>query len=386
MATQKRDYYDILELSKDASDEDIKRAFRKKAMQYHPDRNKEENAADQFKEVNEAYQVLSNADQRARYDQFGHAGVDSRSSGGGFEGFDNFGGFGDIFDAFFGGTGARGGRARAQQGQDVHLRMNISLFEAAFGTTRKVPISRAELCAECNGSKAEPGSSSQTCNNCRGSGQVRRVQNSLFGQFAQVVTCAICHGDGATISEKCKSCRGQGRKAADRTLEVKVPKGIETGHRLRLGHEGHAGAAKGLAGDAYIEVTVEQDDTFTRDGDNLIYSLPLNIAEATLGIKVDIPTLEGKPRSVEIPAGTQPNSKFRIKNLGVSKLQRSGRGDLIVVAVLGVPDSLTKRQKSLMEDLLVALGDNETARDDEDESGSNWFNKVRDSFNGQQDS
>ena len=385
MATQKRDYYDILELSKDASDEDIKRAFRKKAMQYHPDRNKEDNAADRFKEVNEAYQVLSDAEQRSRYDQFGHSGVDGRSTGGGFEGFDNFGGFGDIFDAFFGGTASRGSRARPQQGADVHLRMTISLYEAAFGTTREVPISRAELCSECNGSKAEPGTSSQTCNNCRGAGQVRRVQNSLFGQFAQVVTCAICQGDGATISEKCRSCRGQGRKATERTLEVKVPKGIETGHRLRLGHEGHAGAAKGLAGDAYIEVTVEKDEIFTRDGDNLIYHLPLNIAEAALGVQVDIPTLEGKPRPVDIPAGTQPNSKFRIKNLGVSKLQRSGRGDIIVLAVIKVPDSLTKQQQSLMEELLISLEGSGDLQDDPDERGANWFNKVRDSFTGQQD-
>ena len=201
------------------------------------------------------------------------------------------GGFGDIFDAFFGGTASRGGRARAQQGADVHLRMNISLYEAAFGTTREVPISRAELFSDCNGSKAEPGTSSQTCNNCRGAGQVRRVQNSLFGQFAQVVTCAICQGDGATISEKCRSCRGQGRKAAERTLEVKVPKGIETGHRLRLGHEGHAGAAKGLAGDAYIEVTVEKDEIFTRDGANLHCYVPISFTMAALGGEIEVPNL-----------------------------------------------------------------------------------------------
>ena len=385
MATQKRDYYDILELSKNASDEDIKRAFRKKAMQYHPDRNKEANATDQFKEVNEAYQVLSDASQRARYDQFGHSGIDGRSAGGGFEGVDNFGGFGDIFDAFFGG-GARGGRARSQQGSDVHLRLNISLFEAAFGATKEVPISRAEVCVQCNGSKAEPGSSRQTCNNCRGSGEVRRVQNSLFGQFAQVVTCAVCQGDGGTISEKCKSCRGQGRKAADRTLEVKIPKGIETGHRLRLSNEGHAGSAKGMAGDVYIEVAVEQDEIFTRDGDNLVYYLPLNIAEATLGVKVAIPTLEGKPKPVDIPAGTQPNSKFRIKNAGVSRLQRNGRGDLIVVAVLGVPDNLTKQQRQIMEELLESLGHDEKQTGDADDEASNWFGKVKDTFNGQQDS
>jgi molecular chaperone DnaJ len=380
MTTQKRDYYDILELAKDASDEDIKRAFRKKAMQYHPDRNKEPNAVDRFKEINEAYQVLSDTNQRARYDQFGHSGIEGRSAGGGFDGYDNAGGFGDIFDAFFGGSGGRGGQARSQQGADVHLRMNISLSEAAFGTTKEVPISRAEFCSECNGTKAAPGSSSQTCNNCRGSGQVRRVQNSLFGQFAQVVTCAICQGAGATISDKCKSCRGQGRQAADRTLEVKIPKGIETGHRLRLSHEGHVGTAKGLSGDAYIEVVVEPDTTFTREGDNLIYYLPLNIAEATLGVKVDIPTLEGKPRPVEIPAGTQPNSKFRIKNAGVNRLQRTGRGDLIVIAVLGVPDNLTSQQRSLMEELLVSFEE-----DDMDEHGSGWLNKVRDTFNGQQD-
>ena len=165
-----------------------------------------------------------------------------------------------------------------------------------------------------------------------------------------------------------------------------MPKGIETGHRLRLGHEGHAGAAKGLAGDAYIEVTVEKDEIFTRDGDNLIYHLPLNIAEATLGVQVDIPTLEGKPRPVDIPAGTQPNSKFRIKNLGVSKLQRSGRGDIIVLAVIRVPDSLTKQQQSLMEELLISLEGSGDLQDDQDERGANWFNKVRDSFNGQQDS
>lgn len=385
MATQKRDYYEILEVSKDASDEDIKRAFRKKAMEYHPDRNKEANASDRFKEVNEAYQVLSDATQRSKYDQFGHSGIDGRTSAGGFEGFDNFGGFGDIFDAFFGGSGGRGGNVRQQQGADVHLRMNISLVEAAFGTTKEVPISRAELCSECNGSKAEPGSPSHTCSNCRGSGQVRRVQNSLFGQFAQVVTCAVCQGDGATISQKCKSCRGQGRQAVERILEVKIPKGIETGHRLRLSHEGHAGAVKGLAGDAYIEVNVEQDKTFTREGDNLIYYLPLNVAEATLGVKVDIPSLEGKPKSVDIPAGTQPNTKFRIKNAGVNRLQRSGRGDLIVVAVLGIPDILTKRQQSLMEELLVSLDENQNEGDNIDGLGSGWFNKVRDTFNGQQD-
>ena len=180
-------------------------------------------------------------------------------------------------------------------------------------------------------------------------------------------------------------CRGQGRQAEERILEVKIPKGIETGHRLRLSHEGHAGAVKGLAGDAYIEVNVEQDKTFTREGDNLIYYLPLNVAEATLGVKVDIPSLEGKPKSVDIPAGTQPNTKFRIKNAGVSRLQRSGRGDLIVVAVLGIPDSLTKRQQSLMEELLVSLDENQNEGDDIEGQGSGWFNKVRDTFNGQQD-
>jgi len=343
----KRDYYEVLGVDKDATEEEIKKAFRKLAFQYHPDHNKNDGAEDKFKEVNEAYQMLSDAEKRAAYDRYGHSATESIYSRG-FEGFD-FGGFGDIFDAFFGGATSNA-RQSSRTGADLRFEMSISFEEAAFGCERKINIPRVENCPLCHGLRAKPGTKPGKCPNCNGTGQVRRVQQSLFGQFTNISTCGHCHGEGSIITEVCPQCRGAGREKRDVDVMVKIPAGVDTGTQVRLGGEGEAGIKGGSRGDLYITLSVKEHEFFFRDGDNIIYELPVNIAQASLGAEVEVPTLDGTHR-LKIPAGSQTGHVFRLKNKGFPDVRSRGRGDELVMLVVVTPESLTEKQKKLLQEL-----------------------------------
>src|SRR5258708_941556 len=277
MATQQQDYYEVLGITRTATPEEIKKAFRRLAMQYHPDRNKEPEAETRFKEINEAFEVLSDPEKRSAYDRFGHAGL-NQQGGPGFEGFGNFGGFGDIFDAFFGG-GARQRRGPSR-GADLRYNLTLAFEEAIFGVTKEIEVSRTEQCAFCGGLGAEPGSKPERCPSCNGSGEIRRVQQSIFGQFVNVTQCDRCHGEGRVISSPCTHCRGTGRERKSRNLEVKIPPGVDNGQQLRLSNEGEAGVQGGPPGNLYVLLQVSEHERFKRDEDDIIYDLPINFAQA----------------------------------------------------------------------------------------------------------
>ena len=356
--TTKRDYYDILEIARGASEEDIRKAFRKKALEYHPDRNKSPKAADLFKEVSEAYQVLTDPERRRRYDRFGHAGVGNGAAQGrgqGFEGSDIFGGFGDIFDAFFGGSAGAAG-ARVRQGRDLQANVTVSFKEAAFGVTKQIGVTRLERCTRCEGAGSEPGHGKQTCTNCRGSGRVRRAQRSIFGQFVTEATCNVCGGAGVVITDACTKCKGSGQERTKRTLQVTVPPGVANGVRLSLQGQGDAGGLGAPPGDLYVNVRVQPHKLFDRQENDVLYMLTLSFPQAALGVELDVPTLEGTSK-LRIPAGTQSGSLFRLKGKGVPHLGRPNRrGDQLVTVDVTTPEHLSKRQKELLEELQQELG------------------------------
>ena len=346
-----RDYYEVLGVSKSDTDEEIRKGFRKKAMEYHPDRNKNPDAEARFKEINEAYQVLSDPNKRAQYNRFGAAGM---GSNGGFdrpfEGFDVFGGFGDIFDSFFGDTTKRRTR-EAQRGNDIQQRVVLSFEEAVFGTEREVEINRLERCQKCSGKGNEPGTPINTCATCRGSGQLRRAQRSVFGQFTQVTTCSTCQGRGSTIVTACQNCRGGGLERRQRKIAVRIPAGVEAGMQVRLSGEGEAGQDGGTSGNLYVYVDVRAHEFFRREENDLVYELPINYAEAVLGADKQVPTLErDEPfKILKIPQGTQHGAEFRIRGKGIPHLHSNRRGDLRVVVDLQVPRSLNKEQRQALE-------------------------------------
>ena len=347
----KRDYYEVLGIGKNATDEEIKRAFRKLAMQYHPDRNHEDGAEEKFKEVNEAYEALSDPEKRTAYDRFGHGGVEG-FFGRGFEDF-TFGGFGDIFDAFFSGT-TTATRQAPQRGADLHYRATITFEEAAFSCEKEINVSRTENCSLCHGVGSKPGTQPSRCPNCNGSGQVRRVQQSLFGRFINTTTCSQCHGEGRIITEPCPQCRGTGKEKRQRSILIKIPAGVDDSSQIRLSGEGHAGVRGGTPGNVYITLSVLPHQFFTRDDDNILYELPINFAQAALGDEVEVPTLYGKIK-LKLPTGTQTGKVFRLKAKGVPHLHRNGRGDQIVTAVVITPESLTKEQRQLFQELAKSL-------------------------------
>ena len=350
----KRDYYEVLGISRDATDEEIKKAFRKLAFQYHPDRNRENGAEEKFKELNEAYEVLSDANKRAAYDHYGHGGTGGLF-GRGFEGsgFD-FGGFGDIFDAFFGGASTATRRA-PQRGADLQCSITITFEEAALGCEKDVGVTRTETCSSCHGSGSKPGTQPGRCPNCDGAGQVRRVQKSLFGRFINTTICNQCHGEGTIITEPCQQCRGAGRQKQKRSISVKIPAGVDEGSGICLNGEGDAGVRGGPAGDLYVMLSVLKHEFFTRDGDDVLYELPVNFAQAALGTEVEVPTLHGKDK-LSIPAGSQTGKVFRLKDKGVPHLRRNGRGDQLVRLLLVTPGSLNKEQRRLFKELAKSLG------------------------------
>jgi len=364
MATdQKQDYYDVLGVPRNASTDDLKRAFRRLAMEYHPDRNKEHGAEARFKQVNEAYEVLSDPDKRAMYDRFGHAGASGENPfGRGFDGF-GFGGLGDIFDAFFGGSQSRTQRG-PMRGADVRRSITISFEEAVFGVEREVEVQTAEVCSVCNGLRAEPGTQPERCTTCGGSGELRRVQQSIFGQFVNVAMCDRCRGEGRVVTNPCKNCRGTGREKKKRKLEVKIPAGVDGGSQMRLSGEGEIGANGGPRGNLYLQINVKQHELFRREEDDLLLDLDLNFAQVALGDEVDVPTIDGDAHSLRIPGGTQTGELFVVRGKGVPHLRGGGRGDMIVRTNVVTPKNLSKDQKELLKQLARSLGGDVKPQDD----------------------
>jgi molecular chaperone DnaJ len=345
----KRDYYELLGIGRSASPQEIKKVYRRLARQYHPDVSDEPEAETRFKEINEAYEVLSDAEKRATYDRFGHAGLS-----GGRAGFD-FGGFRDPFDIFaevFGGgfgfrTAARRGPRR---GADLRYDLRLTFEEAVFGCEKEIEVTRYEVCPECNGSGAEPGTSPVRCSECNGTGQVRRVQRSILGSFVSVTTCPTCRGDGETIPIPCKRCNGDGRIYAARNLSITIPAGVDRGTQIRLAGKGEMGEHGGPPGNLYIVLDVEPHPIFRRRDDDVLVELRINVAQAALGAEVNVPTLEGE-ETVSIPPGTQNNTVLRLRNKGVPHVQRNGRGDELVLVRVAVPDKLSAEQKHLLREL-----------------------------------
>ncbi len=370
---EKRDYYEVLGVNNQATDEDLKKAYRKLAFQYHPDRNKDKGAEDKFKEVNEAYEVLSDAQKRSNYERFGHAGVDG-GIGRGFEGFE-FGGFGDIFDAFFGGT-TRRRRSTAERGADIKMGIEISFEEAAFGCERELEIERVEPCSVCHGVGAKQGSHPEKCPNCGGAGEVRRTQQGLFGHFTNITTCEQCRGRGTIITNPCEQCDGIGRERRKRKVAVKIPAGVDDGNTVRLSGEGHSGIGGGPPGNLFVTLSVPNHAFLRRDGADVIYDLPLNFAQAALGGELEVPTLEGD-FSLKIPAGVQHGRIFRIKGAGVTHLHRSSRGDQLVIIYVVTPTQLDKEQKKVFRKLAETL---EPATLPKEDKGV--FGRMKDSFSG----
>ncbi len=352
MAKTKQDYYDALGISRDATPEAIKKAFRRLAMEYHPDRNKDHGAEERFKAINEAYEVLSDPERRAMYDRFGHAGTEAPFGARGFEGF-GFGGFGDIFDAFFGGTTAR--RRAPRRGADLRMQVKLTFEEAAFGCEKTIELTSTENCSRCKGQRAEPGTELERCANCNGTGELRRVQQSIFGQFVNVASCDRCGGEGRVITSPCRNCRGAGREKRSRRLQVKFPPGIDDGAQMRLAGEGEPGVQGGSRGNLYLLVAVKPHKLFQRDGDDLLYLLELNIAQAALGDEVEVPTLDGA-ESLRVPAGTQSGEVFVVRGQGVPHLRSAGRGDLLVRTQVATPKHLTQKQKELLAELAESMG------------------------------
>lgn len=371
----KRDYYEVLGVSKNASEAEIKKAFRTLARQYHPDANKNDpSAAEKFKEINEAHQVLSDADRRAKYDQFGHAAEQMGGGGNPFEGFNqgDMGGFGDIFDMFFGGQGRQRQRGPAR-GSDLQYELELTLEEAAFGVKKDIRIPRTEDCETCHGSGAKPGTQPVTCSKCKGTGQIQVTQSTIFGRFVNVTTCDRCRGEGKIIESPCGTCRGRGQVQKMHTVEVNIPGGVDTGSRLRMTGYGEKGEKGGPPGDLYIVMRVRPDARFQRQDDDLVSELSISAIQAALGTEVDVPTLDG-PETIKIPEGTQNGDTIRLKGKGVKHLRGAGRGDQHVVISVKVPTKLSAREKELL--LELASIRNEKVTGDGKDKG--FFDKVKD--------
>ena len=361
----KRDYYDVLGVSRAASPDELKRAYRRLAREYHPDVSSAPDADERFKEISEAYEVLSDDQKRAAYDRFGHAGVNNGGPGfGGFSGFDSdFGSVADIFEEFFG--GAFGGRRRQRRGprrgNDLRYELTITFEEAMFGIEKDIEIRRPETCDRCNGNGAEPGTTPLTCPTCNGSGEVRRVQQSILGSFVNVTTCPQCNGAGEVITEPCSECRGQ--KVVQRTVtkKVKVPPGVDNETQIRLTGEGAPGVFGGPPGNLFVVLRVKEHEFFQRRGDDVWLDLQLNVAQAALGAEITVPTIDGDEQ-LSVPAGTQSGKVFRLRGKGVPRLDRSGRGapmgrgDQHVVVQVAIPRNLTPEQERLFTDLAHTLG------------------------------
>lgn len=370
----KRDYYEVLSIARSASDDEIKKAFRRLARQYHPDVNKEKSAESQFKEINEAYEVLGDPQKRQAYDRFGHAGVNAGA--GGAAGFDNFSvNFGDLFEQFFG-AGGQTRRGTPQRGSDIRYDLTISFEEAVFGAQKEIEIPRWESCGTCHGSGAQPGTNTQRCTFCQGTGEIRRVQQSIFGQFVNVMVCDRCRGEGRVITTPCEKCRGQGRVRNNRRVQVNIPAGVDDGVTVRVQGEGEVSARGGTAGNLYVNLTVKPHPYFKRQGNDIIYELNCSFSQVALGDDVEVPTLDGTSAPLKIPAGTQTGRSFRLKSLGVPIVHSQARGDMHVVIKVVTPASMTQHQKDLMREFA------EIEKAQNERSGHNIFDKIKDAFQG----
>lgn len=366
---EKRDYYEALGLKKGASDDEIKKAFRKMAKKYHPDINPDDkNAEARFKEVNEAYEVLSDADKKSRYDQFGHAGVDPNFGGGGFGGggFNGFGGFdfSDIIDSFFGGSSASSARSRnaPRKGERIHIEQLISFEEAAFGCEKEVTVQCIESCAGCKGSGCAKGTTAEKCATCSGTGVVAVHQRTPFGVMQSSTSCTKCNGRGKIIHQPCSTCRGLGLVRKNKKIKVSIPAGIDIGQTITMRGQGNAGTNGGEAGDVYITINIAKHETFQRDGTSVLMQMPISFTDAALGAEIEVPTLDGKVK-YKIDAGTQPGAVFRLKGKGIPSLRFSGRGDQFVTVTITVPTKLSAEQKELLKKFSELSGDGSDSAD-----------------------
>jgi molecular chaperone DnaJ len=368
----KRDYYEVLGVSRNASDDEIKKAFRRLAKQYHPDANKEAGAEARFIEINEAYEVLSDPQKRAAYDRYGHAAVgNGMGAGAGFTDFGGFSTINDLFETFFAGTAGAQRRAGTQRGADIRYDLTISFEEAVFGCQKEIEIPRWETCSNCRGTGAQPGTSTARCGACQGTGEIRRVQQSIFGQFVNVTMCERCRGEGRVITTPCEKCRGQGRVRNNRRVVVNIPAGVDDGINVRVTGEGEVSARGGVPGNLYVILTVKPHPFFKRQGNDIIYELPISFTQAALGAEVEVPTVDEKTTTLKIPAGTQSNRSFRLKGMGVPVVHSSARGDQHVIVKVVTPTNLTPRQKELLE---------EFARLEREQNEQNGKNIFRDLF------
>ncbi|RFP52086.1 MAG: molecular chaperone DnaJ [Limnothrix sp. CACIAM 69d] len=362
------DYYETLGVSRDADKDEIKRAYRRLARKYHPDVNKEAGAEERFKEINRAYEVLSEPEMRARYDRFGEAGVSGAAGGPGFSDFGvgDMGGFADIFETFFGGFagaggvgGPGGGRRRSGpvRGDDLRLDLRLDFKEAIFGGEKEIRISHLETCNTCNGSGAKPGTSPKTCGTCGGSGQVRRATRTPFGSFAQVSVCPTCNGTGQVIEDKCTDCGGRGTKQVTKKLKISIPAGVDNGTRLRVSNEGDAGKAGGPPGDLYVYLFVNEEEQFQRDGINILSELSVSYLQAILGATIEVETIDGT-EALEIPAGTQPSTVLTLEGKGVPRLGNpSQRGDHLITVQIEIPARISNEEREILEKLAALRGD-----------------------------
>jgi molecular chaperone DnaJ len=384
----KRDYYEILGVAKTASADEIKKAYRKVAMQFHPDRNPGDKAAEEkFKEAAEAYEVLSDADKKAQYDRYGHAGVSGQGrgygGGGGMNMEDIFSQFGDIFGddlfgSFFGG-GQRGGRAgqrsRGVRGNNLRVKLKLNYEEIAKGVTKNIKVKKHVSCTTCEGSGAKDKSSMQTCGSCGGSGQVRRVQNTFLGQMQTVTTCPNCHGEGSTITAKCSSCKGEGRVFGEETVSIDIPAGVQEGMQLNVSGKGNAGERGGMPGDLIILIEEEAHKELYREGLNVAYELHLSFPDAVFGTQVEVPTIDGKAK-IKIPAGTQSGKILRLKGKGFPSVNSYEKGDQLVQVSVWTPQELNTEEKALLE----KLGQSPNFKPNPDKNDKSFFDKVKEIF------
>lgn len=369
-----RDYYDILGISKDATEDEIKSAYRNLAKKYHPDLNPgDEEAENNFKEAAEAYEILSDPSKRRRYDLLGHDGVKGQAGGysQGYGGFEDI--FGDIFDIFGGGFSTSSTRNGPIRGADLRYDLNLSFEEAVFGVEKEIEIRRHEDCETCEGTGVEPGSSKETCTKCNGTGEVRYAQQSPFGQIVRVATCDECGGTGEVIIDKCKECTGTGRKIKTKKIKVKVPAGVDTGSIISLRGEGEMGQRGGSPGDLFVFIKVEEHELFKREGNNIYFTLPISFTDAALGAEIEVPTLEGIIE-YDIPQGTQTGTRFKLKNKGVPNVKGIGKGDLYFTVEVQVPKDLNDRQRELLVDFANESGEYHK------ESKKGFWDKIKGSF------
>jgi molecular chaperone DnaJ len=370
MPASKRDFYEVLGVSRDASQEDVKKAYRKLALKFHPDRNPgDKQAEEKFKEASAAYQILGDPDRRAQYDRFGHAAFEQQGGFGGFDfsaGFEDL--FGDIFGDFFGGSRGRG-RGRARRGDDLRYDLEITFEEAAFGCEKKLSIPRSKSCEACDGKGTKTGTAPKTCPSCRGAGQIRFQQ----GFFSIAKTCSQCGGAGSIIADPCPTCAGAGRVRVTQQLSVKIPAGVDTGSRLKLRGEGEAGTVGGPSGDLYVVISVREHPIFSRQGKDVICEVPVSFTQLALGAEIEVPTLAEKAK-LKIPPGTQTGTVFRLREQGISDLQGYGRGDQLVRVHIEVPKKLTARQRELLEEYAKNGGEEVSPL------GKGFLDRVREMF------